>query len=127
HIYLVEVQTLFHLVLVACKDGGAVFQVGVDHPAVFPAAVFLDQGDGGVKVADGDQRLYAVLAALVKQAVVKGQALLVGGVVVPVGQDPGPGDGQPVALEARLGNQPDVLLVVVVQVDGLVRRVGGGA
>src|SRR5699024_10965284 len=59
HVDLVEGQPVFHLVLVAGKDGGAVFQVGVDHPAVFPAAVFLDQGDGGVKVADGDQRLDA--------------------------------------------------------------------
>ena len=57
--------------------------------------------------------------ALVKEAVVEGQARLVGGVVVAVGENPGPGDGQPVALEAHLGKQLDVLLVVVVHVDGL--------
>ena len=33
----------------------------IHHPAVFPTAVLFDQGNGGIKVAQGHQRLNAIL------------------------------------------------------------------
>ena len=70
-------------------------------------------------MADGDQRLDAVLRAAVKNAVVKFQALLVGLALHASGEDAGPVDGGAEGLEAHLGEESNVLLVVVVEVDGL--------
>ena len=97
--------------------------VGIHHPAVFPAAILLNERDGRIEVADGDQRFDAVLAALIEQRIVEGQPLFVGLCIVAVGQDAGPRDGQAVAPEAHLGEEGDVLLEVVVHVDGFVRGV----
>ena len=119
HVDLVEGQPVLDFAGVTGEDGGAVFQVGIDHAAVFPAAVLLDEGDGGIKVADGDERLDAVLQALVDHLLIELQALFVGGVVVAVGQDTGPCDREAIALEAHLREQLDVLFEVVVHVDGL--------
>ena len=74
-------------------------------------------------MADGDQRLNAVLMALVKNAVVEGQSCLVGLSIVAVGQDAGPCNGQPEALEAHLCKQGDILFIMVIQVNGLVAGV----
>ena len=123
HIDLVEGQPVLDFPGIAGKDGGTVFQIGVDHPAVFPAAVLLDQGNGGIKVADGDERLDAVLQALVDHLLIELQSLFIGDVVVAVGQDTGPCDGEAIALEAHLREQLDVLFEVVVHVDGFMGRV----
>ena len=74
-------------------------------------------------MADGDQRLDAVLVALVEEGVVERQTLFVRLGIVAIGQDAGPRDGQAVALEAHLGEEGDVLFEVVVHVDGLMRGV----
>ena len=73
----------------------------------------------GVEVDDGHQRFDAVAGALVEHRVIEGQAFLVGLLVVPVGEDAGPGDGHAEALESHLGHQGDVFLVMVVEVDSL--------
>src|SRR5699024_6140866 len=122
---LVEGQPVFHLVLVALKQHLAVLHVQVHQLAAGPAVVFFDQGIGQLVVADGDQRLDAVLFAAVKDAVVEGQALFVGLGLLPGGEDAGPVDGGAEGLEPHLGKQGDVLLVVVVEVDGLVAGVAG--
>ena len=123
HIDLVEGEPVLHLALEAVEQHLAVVDVGVHHAAVLPAAVFFDEGNGGVKVADGDQRLDAVLMALVKNAVVEGQSCLVGLSVIAVGQDTRPRNGQPEALEAHLRKQGDVLFIMMIQVDGFVAGV----
>ena len=123
HVDLVEGQPVPHQAAVRLKQHPAVPDKGVHHPAVLPPAVLLDQGDGGVEVADGDQRLDAVFAALLEHAAVKGDACGVGLRVVPVGEDTGPCHRHPVALEAHLRKQGDVLFVMVVQVDRPVGRV----
>ena len=123
HVDLVEGEPVLHLALEAVEQHLAVVDIGVHHAAVLPAAVFFDEGNGGVKVADGDQRLDAVFMALVKNAVVEGQPRLVGLGVVAVGQDAGPRNGQPEALEAHLCKQGDILFIMVIQVDGLVAGV----
>ena len=74
-------------------------------------------------MVQSDHRLDAIFVQLVKDIVVELQPCLVGFRVVPVGEDAGPCNGHPVALEAHLGKQPDVLLVMVVEVDGLVAGV----
>lgn len=123
HIDLVEGEPVLHLALETVEQHLAVMDVGVHHAAVFPAAVFFDQRNGGVKVADGDQRLDAVLMALVKNAVVEGQPRLVGLGVIAVGQDARPCNGQPEALEAHLCKQGDILFIMVIQVNGFVAGV----
>ena len=124
HVDLVEGQPVLDQAAVIVKQDPAVFQERVHHAAVLPAAVLLDQRDGRVKMADGHQRLDAVFMAFLKQTAVEGDAGGVGGVVVAVGQDARPGNGQPVALEAHARHQGDVLFIMVVHVDGLVGGVG---
>ena len=123
HVDLVEGQPVFYLIFIAAEDDVAVVDVGIHHPAVFPAAILLNERDGRIEVADGDQRFDAVLAALIEQRIVEGQPLFVGLCIVAVGQDAGPRDGQAVAPEAHLSEEGDVLLEVVVHVDGFVRGV----
>ena len=123
HVDLIKGEPVLHLAFEAVEQHLAVVDVGVHHAAVFPAAVFFDEGNGSVKVADGDQRLNAVLMALVKNAVVEGQSCLVGLSIVAVGQDAGPCNGQPEALEAHLCKQGDILFIMVIQVNGLVAGV----
>ena len=123
HVDLVEGQPVFYLIFIAAEDDVAVVDVGIHHPAVFPAAILLNERDGRIEVADGDQRFDAVLAALIEQRIVEGQPLFVGLCIVAVGQDAGPRDGQAVAPEAHLGEEGDVLLEVVVHVDGFVRGI----
>ena len=120
HVDLVEGQPVFDQAAVIVKQHPAVFQERVHHAAVLPAAVLFDQRNGRIKMADGHQRLDAVFMAFLKQTAVEGDAGGVGGVVVAVGQDARPGDGQPVALEAHARHQGNVLFIVVVHVDGLV-------
>ena len=74
-------------------------------------------------MADGDQRLDAVLMALVKNAVIESQPSLVGLGVIAVGQDAGPCNGQPEALEAHLCKQGDILFIMMIQVNSLVARI----
>src|SRR5699024_9335115 len=90
---------------------------------VLPAAVFANERYRMVKVTECVQRLDAIFMALVEHAVIKGETRFVGGVVIAVRENPGPGNGHPVALEAYLAEQTDVLLVVVVQVHRFMGRV----
>ena len=117
---LVEGEPELHLVLVALEDGGAVVLKEADELAGGPPVVLLDQVVGHLVVREGHQRLDAVLGAAVEDAVVEGQARLVGLGVVAVGEDAAPGDGHAEHVEAHLGEQGDVLLVVVVEVDAVV-------
>ncbi len=117
---LVEGQPVGHLVVVAVKDGLGVLLKDGDELAGGPAVVLLDQVIGHLVVGHGDQGLDAVGAAAVKDAVVEGKAGLVGLLVVAVGEDAAPRDGHAEHVEAHLGEEGDVLLVVVVEVDAVV-------
>ena len=117
---LVEREPVAHLVLVAVKDRGGVAHEEVDELAALPAVVLLHQGIGHLVVAEGHERLDAVLAAAVKDAVVEREAQLVGLLVVTVGEDAAPGDGHAKHVEAHLGKERDVLLVAVIEVDAVV-------
>jgi hypothetical protein len=67
-----------------------------------------------------------VLGELVEHGVVEGQALLVGRLVVAVGEDPAPGDRQAEHREAQLGEERDVLGVAVIEIDSDELQVVGG-
>ena len=120
HVDLVEGQPVLDLAPEALEQYLTVVSVGIHHPAVFPAAVLFNKSNGCIEVADGHQRFDAVLVALVEEGIVEGEALLVGFGVVAVRQDAGPSDRQPIAPEAHLGEESDVLLEMVVHVDGFV-------
>ena len=74
-------------------------------------------------MTDGDQRLDAVLFAAIKHAVVEFQPLLVRLGLYAGGEDAGPVDGGAEGLEAHLGEEGDVLFVVVVEINGFVAGV----
>ena len=68
---------------------------------------------------DGHQGLDAVLMTFVKHVLIKLQAGLVGLLIEAVGVNTAPGNAQAVALKAHLREQGDVLLVVMVKINGL--------
>ena len=117
---LVEGEPVGHLVLVALEHGGGVLHEEVDELAALPAVVLLDQVVGHLVVRQRHERLDAVLLALVEHAVVEGEAGLIRLLVVAVREDAAPGDGHAEDVEAHLGEQRDVLGVVVVEVDAVV-------
>ena len=117
---LVEGEPELDLVLVAVEDGLAVLLKEADELAARPAVVFLDQVIGHLVVAECDEWLDVVRAQAVEDAVVEGEAGLVGLGIVTVGEDAAPGDGHAEHGKAHLGEQRDVLLVVMVEVDAVV-------
>ena len=120
HIDFIEGQPIVNAPFVPVKDHLAVMQVGINHTSVFPAAVFFDEGDGRIKMANRNERLDAVFAAFIDQAVIEGETGLVGDRIIAVGQDARPCDGKTVDLETHLSKQGDILFVVMIQIDGLV-------
>ena len=114
---LVEGEPELDLVLIAVEDGLAVLLKEADELAARPAIVFLDQVIGHLVVRQGHERLDIVSAQAVEDAIVEGEAGLVGLGVVAVGEDAAPRDGHAEHVEAHLGEQCDVLLVVMVEVD----------
>ena len=125
---LVEGEPVLDPLAIALEQGAGVALEEADEAAVGPAVVGAGQVERGLVVADGDQRLDAVLLELVEDPVVEGQPLLVGLGLVTEREDAAPGDGEAEDLEAHLRQQGDVLGVTVVEVDGLeleVVRCGG--
>ena len=116
---LVEGEPELNLVLVAVKDGLAVLLEEADELAACPAVVLLDQVIGHLVVREGHERLDVVSAQAVENAVVEGETGLVGLGVVAVGEDTAPRDGHAEHVEAHLGEQRNVLLVVMVEIDAV--------
>ena len=123
HIDLVEGEPILDQALVAGEEHRREVLVEVDELAVAPAAVLLDEVDRAVEVRDGHERLDAILLALAEHVLVEGQTGLVGLGLVTVGENTGPGQAHAEGLKAHLGKEGDVLLVVVIEVDGSVRRI----
>ena len=113
----VEGQPVLHALAVAGEHGAGVAFVEADEFAASPAVVLLHQVQRGFVVAEGDERLHAVLFELVEHAVVEGEARLVRGFFVAAGEDTRPGDGETEDLETHLREQGDVFAVAVVEVD----------
>lgn len=123
HVDLVEGQPVFHLAPVPVEQHLTVMHIGIHHAAVLPAAVFFDEGNGRIKVADGNKRLDPIFMAFIEHGIVEGKALFARLGIIAVWQDAGPCDGQPETPEAHLGKEGDILFVVVIQVNGLVAGV----
>ena len=123
HVDLVKGEPVLHQALVAGEDRGREVLVEVDELAVSPAAVLLDEVDRAVEVRDGHERLDAVRLALTEYVLVESQAGLVGLGLVAVGEDTGPGQAHAEGLKAHLGEEGDVLLVVVVEIDAGLRGI----
>ena len=115
----VEGQPVLYALAVAGEHGAGVAFVEADELAAGPAVVLLDQVQRGFVVAEGDERLHAVLFELVEHAVVEGEARLVGGFFVAAGEDTRPSDGEAEDLKTHLREQGDVFAVAVVEVDAL--------
>ena len=123
HIDLVKGQPVMHDIPVTIKQHLTVAHKGIYHPAVFPAAVLFDQRNGRIKMADRDQRFDAIFTAFLEHAAVEGKTRFVGDSIISIGEDTGPRNGHPVAFEAHLCKQSDVLFIMVVQVNGFMGRV----
>ena len=123
---LVERDPVLHLALVPLKQDLAVFQVQVDHDAVAPAVVLAGQGQGRFVVGNGDERLDAVLVALVNDIIVELQARLVGLCFLAGGENAAPRNGKAVDLEPHARKELDVLFVAVVVINAFQLEVVGG-
>ena len=123
HIDLVEGEPVLHQALVAGEDRGREVLVEVDELAVAPAAVLLDEMDRAVEVRNGHERLDTLCLTLAEHVLVKCQAVLVGLGLVTVGEDAGPRQAHAEGLKAHLGEEGDVLLVVVVEIDAGLRGI----
>ncbi len=119
----VERHPELDFVLVARKAGDREAHEEVDELAAAPAAVFFHERERHLEVRERDNGLHAVLVHLVKEVVVELEAGLVRLGVVAVREDARPRDACAEAFEAHLGEQRDVLFVVMVEVDGVVVRV----
>ena len=87
-------------------------------PAV-PAGVGGGEVEGHLVVGQREDRFHAVGPDLVDEALVEGQALLIGLGVVAVGEDAGPVDRGAEGVHPGPGQEPQVLGVGVVEVDAL--------
>ena len=74
-------------------------------------------------MADGDQRLNSMFFIAVKNSVVKFQTFLVGFRLHPGWENTSPVDGSAKNLEAHLGEERNVVFVMMVKVNGLVTGV----
>ncbi len=120
---LVEGQPILHLVLVALENRLAVVHVELDQLPGSPAVVLFHQSVGQLVMADGHQRLNAVLFAAIEHAVVKLQTFFVRLCLHAGGEDTSPVDGGTEGLETHFSEEGDVLFVVVVEINGLVAGV----
>ena len=117
---LVEREPPAHLVVVAVEHGLRIALEELDELAALPAVVLLDQVIGHLVVAERHQRLDAVRPAAVEDPVIERQARLVGLQLLARGEDAAPRDGHAEHVETHLGEERDVLLVAVVEVDAVV-------
>ncbi len=115
---LVEGHPVLHFVLITLKRHAGKAHKEVDQFAVAPAAIFAHQVIGHFEVREGNNRLDAVLQALIKQIVIKLQACLVGLLFVTFGENTCPGNGGAEAFKAQFREQLDIFFVTVIEIDG---------
>lgn len=114
---LVEGHPILDLALIARKDRLGIALERIDHMAAGKAVVLLRQVQRHIEVVERHHGLDTVLATAVEHAIIEGQALLVGNDVVTEREDTTPGDRHAEHRESHLGEQRDILLVGVVEVD----------
>jgi hypothetical protein len=120
---LVEREPVAHKALVLGEAGLRIVHEEVDELPVRPAAILMGKGKRQLIVRKRHHGLNAVLTALLKDALVEGDAFGIGLLFVATREEARPVDGHTVALEAHLAEESDVLLVVVIEIHGRVARV----
>ena len=120
---LVEGEPQLDLVVEALEQRVAELLEQRDQLAAGPAVVAAHELVGQLVVGERDQRLDALGQAVVEDLVVEGETRLVGLLLQARRADAGPVHGGAEHVEAHLGKEVDVLLVVMVKVDGLMARV----
>ena len=120
HVDLIEGEPVFDQTFVFPEDGLGVAIKQLDQPAVLPAAKRFFQVQRHIVMLDGDQRLDAVLLQFQKYVPVKIQTSLIGRFLHAVGVNARPGDGHAEHLEPHLRKEGNVLLVVMVKINGFV-------
>ena len=78
--------------------------------------------DGAVEVRDGHEGLDPVLAAAAEHVLVESEPGLVGLLLVAIGEDAAPGDGEANTVDAKLLAQLQVHRILVVEVGGGIGR-----
>lgn len=114
---LVEGEPILDFALVAADDRLGILFKGLYGVAAEEAAVLLGQMQRSIKMGQGDQRLNAVLVQLVEHCIVELQALFVGDGIITVGEDAAPADAHAEHLEAHLGEQFNVVLIGMIEID----------
>ena len=114
----IERHPVGDFVLVAGEAGFREFLEEGDAFPVAETAVLLDQMPRHFEMRQRDDRLDAVLAPFIKQAVLESQSLPRSAIFIAVREDVRPGDRRAEALEAHLRHQGDVFLVVMIEIDG---------
>ena len=120
---LVEGEVVLHEAVEAREARGGVLHEDVHQIAAIPAIEAVGQRERVLIVLKGNKWLDAVLAARLEDILIEGETGLVWLLVVAVGEDAAPLDGEAQALEALLGAEADVLLVVVIEVTRDVRGI----
>ena len=118
HVLLVDGQPVLHAVVIAVDNGLCVREENLNQLTRCPAVVALDQGVRQLVVRQRHQRRDAVGDAAVEDLVVEREAGLVG-LAVALGEDTAPVDGHTEDVPAHLGEEGDVLLIVMIEVGGL--------
>ena len=113
----VEGHPVFDLVFVALEDHFREAYKEIDHFTVGPAAVLLHQVQRHFEVGEGDHRFDVVFQQLIEHVVVKLQPFFVWLRFVTVREDTRPGNRGAETLEAHLGKQLDVFLVMAVEIN----------
>ena len=120
---LIKGQPVFYQAVKPLKAHLRVPGKALNHLPALPGFVLFHQPHGNIKVAQGHQRFNAVLFALFKHVRVKPDPRLIRRLLIPVGEDPGPGDAGAEALKSHLPEEPDILLVMMIKVNGVVGRI----
>ena len=68
-------------------------------------------------MGDCDHGLDPILAAFIKHIIIKLQSLFIGLLIIPIGEDPGPGNGQTEYLKAHFCKHGNILFVPMIKID----------
>ena len=110
-------QPILDLVPVAGKNRANIALVEANQITVGPAIVLTRQMQGRFIVRQGNQRLNAIFGQFVKKIVIKLQTSFIGLRLVPIWENPRPGNGSPVDLEAHLCKEGNVLLIAMIEIN----------
>ena len=119
----VEGHPVLNLVLVTLKAYLGKAHKELNHPAVAPAAVLVGQVQRNLEMGQGYHRLHAIFMHLVKEVIVELQAFLIWLSLIPLWENPRPGNAGTEALEAHASQQGNILFVAMIKINCLMVRI----